>query len=360
MRIARSFSDSLDVVTLIRSGIEESYISARRASDDNLALFRGFPPNGGEPVSQFVFGGRRFHGGALSAMGSVSWPVTWVHGDGCSGDHVAGIQGVVLSGTTSHELCLDDALVGRTYEDDDALYCFLGGVLPTDTSRSRTEQAREVFERIEMALAKVGMGYGEVVRTWLFLEDILDWYGDFNHVRTAFFEERGVFDGVVPASTGIGAANPAGAALVAGVYAIKPKHKAVSATPVRSPLQCPALQYRSSFSRAVEVEFPDRKHLLISGTASISPDGRSAHLGDVGKQIDLTMRVVGALLESRGMGWADATRMVAYFKSMRDAAHFIEYCEAQQLPPLPVAWSHAAVCRDDLLFEVELDAVVSR
>jgi len=121
-------------------------------------------------------------------------------------------------------------------------------------------------------------------------------------------------------------------------------------------LQCPALDYKSSFSRGVEISYPDHRQLLISGTASIHPGGRSAHLGDVDKQIDLTMRVGGAILESRGMCWGDVTRMIAYFKDMREAARLSAYCHEQGLPQLPVICCHAAVCRDDLLFEIELDA----
>jgi enamine deaminase RidA (YjgF/YER057c/UK114 family) len=95
----------------------------------------------------------------------------------------------------------------------------------------------------------------------------------------------------------------------------------------------------------------------VSGAASISPDGQSAHLGDVDKQIALTMKVIGALLESRGMNWSDVTRVVAYFKSMEDAPRLSAYCRERRFPPLPVAPAHAAVCRHDLLFEAEVDAL---
>jgi len=254
------------------------------------------------------------------------------------------------------QLKLGGVIAGTFFEDDEAEYCYLGGVLPEDSRATRMEQARSVFERLESLLSQTGMTFANVVRTWLFLDDLLDWYGDFNTVRTQFFKERDVFGGLVPASTGIGAANPQHAALVSGAIAMKPKHAGVRAFAVPSPLQCPALDYRSSFSRAVEIEYPDHRQLLISGTASIHPDGRSAHLGDVEKQIDLTVRVCEAILESRGMDWSDVTRMIAYFKDMNDVTRFPVYCEQQGLPRLPLVCCHAAVCRDNLLFEIELDA----
>ena len=356
MRVSRSFSDTSEAVTLSRPGVDERYVSSRTTGGDNLAVFKDFEPGNASVLSQFVFGGCRFHDQAVSLMGDGLWPVTWIHGDGCSGESVSGMQAVTVAGPDVKGVTLDGAHVGCWFEDEDAAYCYLGGILPSDRNRGRTDQAEDVFLRLEKALATVGMEYTDVVRTWLFLEQLLDWYGEFNEVRTAFYEERGVFDRLVPASTGIGAANPGDAALIAGAIAIKPKHDRVKAFAVPSPLQCPATSYRSSFSRAAEVEMPDRRYLYISGTASINADGTSAHLGDVDKQIDLTMRVATALLESRGMGWGDVVRAIAYFKDMRDGPRFADYCRAEGLPTFPVALAHAAVCRDDLLFEIEADA----
>lgn len=357
MRVSRRFSDTFEAVTLSRPGVDECYICSRTAGGDNLAVFRDFDAASASVLSQFVFGGCRFHDQAMSSMGHASWPVTWIHGDGCSGENVSGMQAVTVAGPEVKSVVLGGESVGCWFEDEDAAYCYLGGIVPADPSQSRTDQALDVFLRLERALATVGMEYTDVVRTWLYLEQLLDWYGEFNEVRTAFYEQRGVFDRLVPASTGIGAANPGGAALVAGAIAIRPKHDRVKAFAVPSPLQCPATSYRSSFSRAAEVEMPDRRYLYISGTASIHPDGTSAHLGDVDKQIDLTMRVAGAILESRGMGWGDVVRAIAYLKDMCEGPRFTAYCRAEGLPAFPVALAHAAVCRDDLLFEIEADAV---
>jgi hypothetical protein len=50
--------------------------------------------------------------------------------------------------------------------------------------------------------------------------------------------------------------------------------------------------------------------------------------------------------------------MIAYFKSFKeDQSLFTEYCQKHGLADLPAAYAHATVCRPDLLFEVELDAV---
>ncbi len=220
-----------------------------------------------------------------------------------------------------------------------------------------TRQAEDVFARLEGALESLGLTFHQTVRTWFYNRDILGWYDEFNCVRTTFFKERGIFDALVPASTGIGASNPADAALVAALFAAVPKHDAAKIFAVPSPLQCPALEYGSSFSRAVEMETPDYRRIMVSGTASIDPDGATAHVDDVALQIDLTMRVIEAILVSRAFSWADSLRAIGYLPDAKDFPVFAAYLEQRGIAPFPVAFSNAVVCRGDLLFEAEWHAL---
>ena len=144
--------------------------------------------------------------------------------------------------------------------------------------------------------------------------------------------------------------------MVAGALALKPKAAAV-VREVASPMQCSALNYKSSFSRAVEVERADGRALYISGTASIEAGGKTAYVGDPQAQIELTMQVVAAILHSRQMDWSDTTRAIAYMKDLKDAPLFADWLHGKGLEALPVTWMHGDVCREDLLFEIELDAV---
>ncbi|MCH8182160.1 MAG: hypothetical protein IID55_03150 [Proteobacteria bacterium] len=196
-----------------------------------------------------------------------------------------------------------------------------------------------------------------VVRRWVWMEDILDWYEDFNRIRRGFFTEHGVYDRMLPASTLVGDRNAAGAAIIADVLAIQPLDAPVSTSTVRSPLQCPAEDYGSSFSRAVEVNFPDCRYLYVSGTASIDADGATLHVGDTAAQIDRTFEVVGALLASRGMTWRDVTRGIAYFRNAVDAPLYHQYCREHGLTDLPVIVAESTICRDDLLFEIQVDGI---
>jgi enamine deaminase RidA (YjgF/YER057c/UK114 family) len=312
-------------------------------------------------LKQYVFGDCRYVEGGIPTTvglrGDPHWPVTWIQDDNRLGRDLTGTQVLAVSRCAVQPVVLDGRTVGGVFEDRNGRYCVLGQISSPNISAPAVQQARETLERLEVALEVAGMTMANVVRTWFYLAGILSWYDDFNSVRTKFYEERHLFDSLIPASTGIGGRNPAGAAVVADAYAVTPKTDAMKIRAVPSPLQCPATQYRSSFSRAVDVESPCCRHLYVSGTASIGLDGRTAHVGDTWQQIDLTMRVVEAILESRGMGWSDATRAIAYFKDIEDTPLYYRYCRHHRLPWLPVAMAHADICREDLLFEIELDAV---
>jgi enamine deaminase RidA (YjgF/YER057c/UK114 family) len=198
------------------------------------------------------------------------------------------------------------------------------------------------------------MHFRHVVRTWFYNQDILDWYAEFNQARTAFFQQHGITR--MPASTGIGASNAGGAALVAQAIAVQPKTRAVRVRRVDSPLQSEACTYGSAFSRAMEVADRTGRLLYISGTASILPNGETVHTGNVAGQIEKTMEVVGAILTQNGMSFFDATRAIAYFRHQEHIPLWEQYCRIRQLPPLPIILAQCDICRDNLLFEIELDA----
>lgn len=247
--------------------------------------------------------------------------------------------------------------VARLWETDEAQFCLMAGVMPPDISLPRGDQAAAVFPEVERLLGEVGFSFAQVVRTWIYIDKVCEWYNEFNAARSAFFESRHVFETFLPASTGIGSANLDGAALVMGALAMKPKCPDVRAEIVESPLQEPAMAYRSSFSRAAEIIAPDRRQLFISGTASIKPGSHDvAYVGDIVRQIDCTMTAVHAILESRGYDWNDTTRAIVYLKDPSFLAAWRAWCAARGLPDTFAAETVCDVCRDEWLFEIELDA----
>jgi len=364
--ITRTKSAGLDIVSLDRPSLVEYYITASPVrGKSQFSMFESVAnfvkDTGATIVTQDVFGPCKYHRDGMFAMkatsGEVTWPVAWVEGDGYVADALTGTQVYAISGTPVEPVIIDGKHVGAIYEDDDAKYCLLGDITAKNLSATRFNQAYETFEKMEAALLRAGMDFSHVVRTWLYATKILEWYGDLNKARDQFFRDRGVFDGLVPASTGIGVFNPAKAAMVTDVFAVKSKTENVQIEKIASPLQCPALDYKSSFSRAVELRVPDHTTLFISGTASIEPGGKTTHVGNLAKQIDLTMQVVYGILESRGMGWEDVSRAAAYFKDIKEAPMLYKYYNDNKISIPPIAIAHADICRDDLLFEIELDAI---
>jgi enamine deaminase RidA (YjgF/YER057c/UK114 family) len=287
----------------------------------------------------------------LVKLAGIAAPVTAVVSSSPGG---GGMQFIAATGIEPAPIVLRDSLTGYLINDSGTSHCFLGGLLPGDAGASREDQTREVFRTIEEALALAGMSFEHAARTWFYNEDILDWYPEFNEVRTEFFRHHAIRR--MPASTGIGAPNPAGTALTGKAMAVKSGPGETLIAAVCSPLQCDAFAYGSAFSRALEVSDSSSRTLYISGTASIEPGGKSVHQGDPAAQIGLTMDVVRAILNEADMRIEDTTRAIAYFRDPSHIPLWEDYC--RNLPPLPIVSLGCHVCRDDLLFEIELDASV--
>ncbi len=266
-------------------------------------------------------------------------------------------QKVSISGGDFRPVNFAGRRVGAFLKSDGIEQILIFGLVPQNVSASPGEQASEIFSTFKSLLGENGFDFKDTVRTWFYNRDILAWYPEFNSVRTKFFTEDGVFKRLVPASTGIGAHNSAGAAICAGLHAVRSKTGSSVAQAVESPLQNSAMKYKSSFSRAVEIAFPEHRKLYISGTASIDKSGESVHIGDCPAQVAETMRVVEALLRSRGMGWENISRAIAYFRRASDIPLFKKFCDEKKLPALPAIAVNATICRDNLLFELEADAI---
>lgn len=250
---------------------------------------------------------------------------------------------------------------GAMSKDEWGSYALVKGAGPVDCSASPYEQAMSAFGALVAALGEFGMDFSHVVRTWIYADGILGWYGDLNRARDDFFRAHGVFDRFVPASTGIGWSSGSGAKIVLGAFAVRGKDPAaIVREPLPSPLQCPALEYGSSFSRAVELRAPGWRRVIVSGTASILPGSHDvAHAGDVDAQIDCTMRAVEAIYASRGISWRNLTGALVYLKCKEFRAAWDRWLAGH--PNFPLAHSRsivADVCRPEWLFEIESDATV--
>ena len=298
--------------------------------------------------------------GMREGLGVTDWPVTWIDGvPGGRASAFAGFQAFAVSQRDVTRIRVGNRVVASIFVDGDARHCLLGGIGPTATGLEPAAQAQQTLGNLEWALGLADFRLSDVVRTWFYNKDIVSWYGAFNRVRSAHYAQTPFRTGSLPASTGIGARNAAGAALTVSAWAMQPLTPHAYAREIGSPLQCPAPAYGSSFSRAMELVSGGRRRLFVSGTASIAPGGGTVWVNDSTRQIALTMEVVAAILHSRGMDYDRVTRATAYFKNMAFKPIFEAWREEHELHRMPVVNLQADICRDDLLFEIEVDAAVS-
>lgn len=236
-------------------------------------------------------------------------------------------------------------------------YCRSFGVCLPQGADCGASYTKEVFKELKEVLALGGFKFSDLARTWFYNDKILAWYDDFNKGRTEFFNENGVFKGLLPASTGIGSPNPKKSKIQAGLIGVKDAPRLGKIYEIESPLQCGATKYGSSFARAVEMKFGTYSRIMVSGTASIAPTGETLYFGDIKKQVELTMQVIGGILKSRGMDFSDTVRSVIYCMKPEYYAEFLNWQKSNvEIPHTP---SYSTVCRGDLMFEAELDAAKS-
>lgn len=129
---------------------------------------------------------------------------------------------------------------------------------------------------------------------------------------------------------------------------------------------CEAYDYPkpSAFSRGMEVSLSGARLIFVSGTASVGPDGQTLHPNDFRAQAYRAFENASAVLRSAGAGWSDVVKATVYLKDIAaDYAAFNEvrcdYFSEAGLQAFPASTCvEARLCRDDLLIEMELIAVI--
>jgi enamine deaminase RidA (YjgF/YER057c/UK114 family) len=214
------------------------------------------------------------------------------------------------------------------------------------------EQTLGMFTRAENMLREAGLGFGDVVRTWIHLRHMERDYPLLNTARREFFAARGIDP--VPASTGICGSPPPGEHdLCMAVYAVRPAARTVMTSPTLNE----AGEYGADFVRGMKVVEANRTALYVSGTASIDEQGRTAHVGDLDAQAERMLVNIAALLERQGATFGDVVTAITYLKRREDAAVLRQKLRKAGFEGFPHALVEAGICRPDLLCETEVLAV---
>ena len=196
------------------------------------------------------------------------------------------------------------------------------------------------------------------IRTWFFVRDVDTQYRGLVVARWENF----TLHGLTPethyiASTGIGG-NPSDpkALIQLGCYALKgfkpEQQRYLYATTHLNRTS----DYGVTFERGTLLQFGDRNHAIISGTASINNKGEVMHVGDIEKQTYRMWENVETLLQEAGMTMDNAMQLIVY---LRDGADYetVSRMFREKYPNIPTVFTLAPVCRPTWLIEMECRAI---
>jgi enamine deaminase RidA (YjgF/YER057c/UK114 family) len=285
--------------------------------------------------------------------------------------------------------------VGRTHGDveierrseqativrhDGIVWRYCANVMPDASALGVYDGTLSVFRQMNDELAAAGFRFDQVVRTWLYLGDILGTdgpaqrYHELNRARSRFYEdvqfsESGtsaeIRSKAYPASTGIGAD---GNEIALGGIAMASERADVVVLPLENPRQTCACDYgppygtsSPKFSRATAIVTGATATLMISGTAGIVKS-EARNIGDVAGQTHETLDNIAALISAENFGrhgvagcgatLDDLALVRVYVKRPADYPAVRAVCEAR-LGAVPAVYAVADICRGELLVEIE-------
>ncbi len=120
----------------------------------------------------------------------------------------------------------------------------------------------------------------------------------------------------------------------------------------------PTHEYGVTFERGTKIEFGDRAHLYISGTASIDNKGEVVHIGNVIAQTRRALENIRALLRPHGASIKDMAYLIVYARNATQSDEIIKTIKEEGLGKIPLIFAEGAVCRPSWLVEIEGVAII--
>ncbi|MDO4497866.1 MAG: Rid family hydrolase [Bacteroidales bacterium] len=223
-------------------------------------------------------------------------------------------------------------------------------------------QTQKLLERYESTLESHGATIeANCIRTWFYVRDVDTQYAGLVKARKENFETHGLTEKThYIASTGIGGIPAEQQAIVQlGSYALigfEPRQrKFLYGTSHMNP----TYEYGVTFERGTVVEYGDRSHLYISGTASINNKGEVMYEGDIKRQTERMIENVEVLLAEGYASFNDVAQMIVYLRDMADYKVVKDIVD-RKCPAIPKVFTLAPVCRPTWLIEMECIAITPR
>lgn len=198
----------------------------------------------------------------------------------------------------------------------------------------------------------------DCIRTWFYVQNVDVNYAGVVKGRNDVFD---LHDLTVQThfitSTGIGGRNADKRALVQmNTYAVDGlQPDQINFLYAKDHLNCTA-DYGVRFERGTYVDYGDRRHVFISGTASIDEKGNVVYVGEIEKQVRRMWENVEALLKEGDCGFEDLGQILVYLRDPADYTLVNQMFE-EKFPNVPKVILLAPVCRPTWLIEMECIAV---
>ena len=250
-------------------------------------------------------------------------------------------------------------LTSELYEVKHGAYRHLWNGSAHNLAANSEYQTRLLFNEYIMQLTQEGCTLANnCIRTWLFVNDVDLNYGGVVRARNQVFFTQGLTNNThFIASTGIGGRQADPNVLtqldnyaIAGIqpqqirYLYAPSHLNRTS------------DYGVSFERGTCVDYGDRSHVFISGTASINNKGEVVFAKDIVKQTQRMWENVEALLKEAECTFNDIAQIIVYLRDPSDY-NVVSKLFRQKFPEKPYIIVLAPVCRPNWLIEMECMAV---
>lgn len=223
------------------------------------------------------------------------------------------------------------------------------------------KQTADIFQKLEGSLIHKEMSLVDhLIRTWIYIQGVDTHYLGMVKARRELFDKVGLTDIThYVASTGIeGRFIYSDSLVFMDAYSVGGLVQNQISYLHAPDYMCPTSNYGVTFERGTVVEYGDRRHVFISGTASIDPSGDVVFPFEIIPQTQRIVETIKALLKEADATLKDLAQLIVYLRDMADYQLVNRYLD-DKLPEIPKMIVLAPVCRPEWLIEFECIAICS-
>ena len=248
------------------------------------------------------------------------------------------------------------ANVSGLYEVQHGSYRHLWSANNTAQAETCSAQTKLLLNDYVMQLMNEGCTLRDnCVRTWFYVNDIDQDYNDVVKARNEVFYTQGMNANThFISSTGIGGRQADNQRLCQmDSYAIYGLREGQMCHLYAPDHLCRTVKYGVSFERGVYIDYGDRRHVFISGTASIDRDGNIVSQGDILGQCERVWQNIEALLNEANCEMKDLQMVICTIRHASDfniVRQWISHKIGNNVPHMLVC---AHICRPNWLVEME-------